>query len=376
MAAPKIEAVIYDDGFLLKNVTIGRSFHWERREDQRFAGRLMIVKHGGLEIAVNDIDVEEYLVSVISSEMKADLPFEALKAHAVISRGWVLNQKLNRNRNQDGMVDNDREVIRWYDNNDHKLFDVCADDHCQRYQGITRATSPRVRAAVEATRGRVLLYGGELCDARFSKCCGGVMEQFSTCWGDEDYPYLMGKRDASSSFVPDLSNEDEARRWILSRPESYCDVRDEALLHRIMNSYDCETTDFYRWEKSYTVDELTEIFRTKSGRDVGRIVDLLPLERGASGRISLLRVVGECGSLLLGKELEIRRVLSESHLYSSAFVVDKYPGGFVFHGAGWGHGVGLCQIGAAVMACRGCGCEEILSHYYPGTVYGFYNIEK
>lgn len=369
MAAPKIEAVIYDDGFLLKNVTIGRSFHWERREDQRFAGRLRIVKHGGMEIAVNDIDVEEYLVSVISSEMKADLPFEALKAHAVISRGWVLNQKLSKNRNQDGMVDNDREIIRWYDNNDHKLFDVCADDHCQRYQGITRATSPRVRAAVEATRGRVLLYRGKLCDARFSKCCGGVMEQFSTCWGDEEHPYLKGGRDAASSFVPDLGNEDAARRWILSRPDSYCNVRDEALLHKIMNSYDCETADFYRWSLEYSREELSDIVCRKSGRRLGLISDLIPLSRGVSGRISRLRIVGEEGELVVGKELEIRRILSESHLYSSAFVVDKHSGGFTLRGAGWGHGVGLCQIGAAVMAGNGCSCDEILAHYYPGSIF-------
>lgn len=365
--------------FDLKAVTIGVDFHWQRREDQRFRGALnLAVTEKGI-VAINQIDAEEYLTSVISSEMSANASKQLLKAHAVISRSWLLaqiekNQQLAKGEKTYTSCQQDEEqLIRWYDREDHVLFDVCADDHCQRYQGITRETNPVVKEAIQETRGEVLLYDGVICDARFSKCCGGVTERFENCWEPIDHPYLAVLRDAPEKEHPDLTNEEEAQKWIRTAPSAFCHTTDKAILSQVLNNYDQETTDFYRWQVIYTQEELAELIHRKSGIDFGQILDLVPLERGGSGRIVRLKIIGSQRSLIIGKELEIRRTLSESHLYSSAFVVDKelsangVPTCFILTGAGWGHGVGLCQIGAAVMGAKGYTYDAILTHYFPGA---------
>lgn len=365
--------------FDLKAVTIGVDFHWQRREDQRFRGALnLAVTEEGI-VAINQIDAEEYLTSVISSEMSANASKQLLKAHAVISRSWLLaqiekNQQLAKGEKPYTSCQQDEEqLIRWYDREDHVLFDVCADDHCQRYQGITRETNPVVKEAIQETRGEVLLYDGVICDARFSKCCGGVTERFENCWEPIDHPYLAVLRDAPEKEHPDLTNEEEAQKWIRTAPSAFCHTTDKAILSQVLNNYDQETTDFYRWQVIYTQEELAELIHRKSGIDFGQILDLVPLERGGSGRIVRLKIIGSQRSLIIGKELEIRRTLSESHLYSSAFVVDKEMGAndiptrFILTGAGWGHGVGLCQIGAAVMGAKGYPYDAILAHYFPGA---------
>lgn len=362
--------------FEIADVTIGVGFHWQRRETQRFAGSVKLIVTGDDVTVINIIDVEEYLRSVISSEMSATASLELLKAHAVISRSWLLSQIARRDKKscRPAAAGHDvcgDEVIRWYDREDHGLFDVCADDHCQRYQGVTRQTTARVADAVAATRGEVLRYGGELCDARFSKCCGGVMEQFENCWEDTPKPYLAARRDsADETDFPDLTVEEVARRWIGGRPDAFCASADGRVLSQVLNNYDRETVDFYRWTVSYTDRELSELVGRRSGIDFGMITDIQPLARGTSGRIFRLRIVGTKRTVTVGKELEIRRWLSDSHLYSSAFTVDKRMDAsgctrFVLTGAGWGHGVGLCQIGAAVMGDRGYGYRDILTHYYP-----------
>ena len=365
--------------FDLKAVTIGVDFHWQRREDQRFRGALnLAVTEEGI-VAINQIDAEEYLTSVISSEMSANASKQLLKAHAVISRSWLLaqiekNQQLAKGeKNYTSCQQDEEQLIRWYDREDHVLFDVCADDHCQRYQGITRETNPVVKEAIQETRGEVLLYDGVICDARFSKCCGGVTERFENCWEPIDHPYLAVLRDAPEKEHPDLTNEEEAQKWIRTAPSAFCHTTDKAILSQVLNNYDQETTDFYRWQVIYTQEELAELIHRKSGIDFGQILDLVPLERGGSGRIVRLKIIGSQRSLIIGKELEIRRTLSESHLYSSAFVVDKelsangVPTCFILTGAGWGHGVGLCQIGAAVMGAKGYTYDAILTHYFPGA---------
>ena len=368
-----------DCSFDLKAVTIGVDFHWQRREDQRFRGALnLAVTEEGI-VAINQIDAEEYLTSVISSEMSANASKQLLKAHAVISRSWLLaqiekNQQLTKAEKPYASCQQDEEqLIRWYDREDHTLFDVCADDHCQRYQGITRETNPVVKEAIQETRGEVLLYDGVICDARFSKCCGGVTERFENCWEPVEHPYLAVLRDAPEKEFPDLTDEATAQEWIRTAPAAFCHTTDKEILSQVLNNYDQETTDFYRWQVSYTQEELAELIRRKSGIDFGHILDLIPLERGGSGRIVRLKIVGSQRSLIIGKELEIRRTLSESHLYSSAFVVDKetsadgLPTRFTLTGAGWGHGVGLCQIGAAVMGAKGYSYDAILTHYFPGA---------
>lgn len=511
-----------ETGFTLHKVKIGINFHWEREEDQMFSGGLTVLPASEGLVAINSVPVEDYLLSVISSEMNGDAPEEFLKAHAVISRSWLLarptlgggdNETANGTANAckghsaahsvsgglpNSVADSSEEcsdngpgrIIRWYDREDHTLFDVCADDHCQRYQGLLRAGNANIRRAVEATRGLVLTDGpdGSICDTRFSKCCGGVTERFSACWADEDFPYLQAIRDnaagyrmsrmtcsgpaedtgimasqlesvpttcaetraechsrriasettaktasetsevqrnttyqpdkriaivskpadESSADVPDLSDEQTARDWILSSPEAFCNTADPGLLSTVLNSYDQETADFYRWKVEYTQAGLSDLLRRRSGIDFGDVLELRPLKRGASGRIIELLIRGTLRTIIVGKELEIRRWLSESHLYSSAFVVDTvygqgpgisetvttgaYPVGgpvngahavdthassethptpipvrFILHGAGWGHGVGLCQIGAAAMSARGCTFDRILAHYFRGS---------
>ena len=362
--------------FTLKDVVIGINFHWERREDQTFKGQLLLLVEQGRVRAVNRVDVEEYLVSVISSEMSATSSLQLLKAHAVVSRSWLYAQLYRASKGGAASlceVCNERELVRWYAREDHELFDFCADDHCQRYQGITRAANPNVVAAVGATAGLVLVSDGEVCDARFSKCCGGVTENFAACWENEEIPYLTAFRDSDpKSALPDLTSEQGARLWIESVPESFCSAPGADVIAQVLNGYDRETADFYRWQVCYTAEELSRLLKEKSGLDFGIVKELIPLERGASGRIIRLRIVGSERDFTVGKELEIRRWLSPTHLYSSAFVVDKLvtldgTSSFILKGAGWGHGVGLCQIGAAVMGDRGYDYRDILSHYYPDT---------
>ena len=339
-----------DAAFAVDDITIGIGFHWERKERQVFRGGAKLVEREGLTL-INDVALEEYVTSVISSEMSASCPIELLKAHAVISRSWLVYPKFSPESVGPGNVTLHRgdEIIRWYGREAHRDFDVCADDHCQRYQGITKAYSEVVAQAVRATEGEMLMYAGKVCDARFSKCCGGVTEEYRTAWDDRIVPYLVA--------VPDTDQNGQV----------YCDTQDHALLAEILPGFDQETRDFYRWVVRYSGDEIRELVRSRLGEDLGVVKALEPLQRGPSGRIITLRIVGEFKSLVIGKELEIRRVLSRSHLYSSAFDVVREGADFVLHGKGWGHGVGLCQIGAAVMASRGKSYREILGHYYPGT---------
>lgn len=354
----------------VRGIVIGKDFHWQRRQTQRFGGDMLEYK-GQL---INRIGLEDYLRSVISSEMAATSSPELLKAHAVISRSWVMAQlRATRKMAAKGMEISDAEVEpgelrQWFDRDDHQGFDVCSDDHCQRYQGLTRITTAEVDRAVEATRGLVLSKGGLICDARFSKCCGGAFEEFQNCWQPRRHGYLLAGRDAVNEPMVDLTDELLARKWILSRPEAFCSAPSAEVLSQVLNDFDRETTpDFYRWEQRYSRAELSGLIRKKSGLDFGEIVDLQPLGRGVSGRITRLKIVGSKLTKIIGKELIIRRWLSDSHLRSSAFVVEKTPEEFILRGAGWGHGVGLCQIGAAVMAEKGYDYRRILQHYFPGT---------
>ena len=367
-----------NDCFELKDVTIGVNFHWERKENQKFRGALSLIVENDRVTAINVLSVEEYLLSVISSEMSATASLELLKAHAVISRSWLLAQ-IEKNKNiikenthYCACHQDENELVKWYDREDHVNFDVCADDHCQRYQGITRASTQTVREAIKATWGQVLTYDGKLCDARFSKCCGGVYEEFENCWEPVHYPYLVVRRDSEHPLdFPDLTVEENAKEWILSSPQAFCNTTDAEILSQVLNNYDQETADFYRWKVEYSQEELSALIKNRSGIDYGEILDLVPVERGKSGRLVRMKIVGTKKQLTIGKELEIRRTLSPSHLYSSAFIVDKQdvnaagvPQKFVLTGAGWGHGVGLCQIGAAVMGAKGYNYKEILLHYF------------
>jgi SpoIID/LytB domain protein len=366
--------------FDLKAVTIGVDFHWQRKEDQRFRGVLNMVVKGDSIVVINRIDIETYLTSVISSEMSETASAEFLKAHAVISRSWLLAQienmhhlsTINKPTYQTTFRTNE-ELIRWYNREDHDIFDVCADDHCQRYQGVTRASSPLVTEVIAKTKGEILVKNGSICDARFSKCCGGVTEKFEHVWEPTPHSYLTALRDSMEADFPDLTVELEAAKWISDSPVAFCNTRDKAILSQVLNNYDQETIDFYRWKVRYSQKQLAELVCRKSGIDFGTVIDLIPLKRGASGRIEKLKIVGSRSTYIIGKELEIRRTLSETHLYSSAFLIKKelvdngVPGYFVLIGAGWGHGVGLCQIGAAVMGTKGYDYKQILSHYFPGT---------
>lgn len=361
--------------FTLHNVIIGVNFHWERSQKQMFEGELHFLIEGNKVRAVNSLPVEDYLKSVIASEMSATASMEFLKAHTVISRSWLYAQLLRCNASTKSVLEHcsNEEIIRWYARENHTTFDLCADDHCQRYQGIPSVGNDRAKEAVEATANIVLASEGKVCDARFSKCCGGMTERFSACWEDEDFSYLDAFRDndGKQGFV-DLTNEAAAREWIEGSPEAFCNTADATVLAQVLNGYDRETNDFYRWQQVYTQQELSQLVAKRSGMDFGIIHDLQPVERAASGRLVRLRIVGDKRTVVVGKELEIRRWLSSSHLYSSAFVVDKAVDEngnvkFILKGAGWGHGVGLCQIGAAMMGERGFDYKQILEHYYPGT---------
>jgi len=365
--------------FTLQDVVIGIGFHWEQKEEQEFQGALKLMKTDDEIQVVNVISVEDYLISVISSEMRGDSSPELLKAHTIISRSWLLAQI----EKQDTLAGSDiayelehrteEEYIRWYDREDHDQFHVCADDHCQRYQGTTRSHNPEVVKAVNETAGEVLTFEGRICDARFSKCCGGVVEEFQHCWEPVHHPYLKRVEDnpASSSIRSgDLKLESNSVKFIKGLPEAFCNTTDAALLSQVLNDYDQTSSDFFRWEVGYTQKEIASLIEEKSGIEFGKILDLVPVERGESGRLVKLKIIGSKQTLTVGKELEIRRWLSKSHLYSSAFIVHKQdmkngvPGSFLLRGAGWGHGVGLCQIGAAVMASKGYLHTEILNHYF------------
>ncbi len=366
--------------FMLHDVTIGINFHWERKENQTFKGGLHFITDGDKIHAINALSIEDYLISVISSEMSATSSMELLKAHSVISRSWLLAQ-IQKNTNlqtepqkYQTTFRTENELTKWYDREDHTHFDVCADDHCQRYQGITRSTTPLVEKAVKETHGEVLAIDGVICDARFSKCCGGVTEVFENVWEPVNHPYLQ--KIVDNDFPPEgfslnLENEDSAKQWIMGNPEAYCNSSDKKVLKQILNDYDQETNDFFRWKVVYSQDELSELVKTRSGVDFGTILDLIPIERGGSARLIKLKIVGTLKTMTIGKELEIRKTLSKSHLYSSAFIVEKQEIAgkihFILHGAGWGHGVGLCQIGAAVMGAKGFSYHEILLHYFRGA---------
>ena len=367
--------------FTLEDVTIGVNFHWERKEAQTFLGKLRFIVEDNNICAINELPVETYLTSVISSEMRATSSLELLKAHAVISRSWLLAQMEQRkadNNNvekQPSFFKTNEEIVRWYDREDHKRFDVCADDHCQRYQGITKAANKHVVEAIQQTAGEILTSHGEICDARYSKCCGGAVEEFQYCWENIRKPYLQALPDTlpDTTPLPDLTDEAVARQWILSSPDAFCNTTDQKVLSQVLNDFDQETTDFYRWSQTYSQAEVKQLLEEKLEVQFGDIIDLIPLERGKSGRIYRLKIVGKERTLIIGKELEIRRALSKSHLYSSAFIVEKadikdsVPQKFIIKGAGWGHGVGLCQIGAAMMGKQGYRYEEILLHYYKGA---------
>jgi len=389
--------------FDLTDVVIGINFHWERKENQRFKGSLKFIIEGKKLTAINIINVEEYLTSVISSEMSATASEELLKAHAVISRSWLLcpiqEQEVRGKRqevsgkeqeehdNQLQTTDyrlltphyqlpTNNSINKWYERDAHTNFDVCADDHCQRYQGITKASTPAVEAAIEATRGEVLIFDNKICDARFSKSCGGITEAFENCWAPVHHPYLIpviDNVDAPVGFDIELTKEDNAIDWIRKSPDAFCNTSDKAILSQVLNNYDQETTDFYRWKVEYSQPEIAELIARKSGIDFGDIIDLIPIQRGESGRIIELKIIGTKETVTVGKELEIRKWLSETHLYSSAFIADRFdlvdhiPQRFTLYGAGWGHGVGLCQIGAAVMGEKGYKYKEILQHYFRGA---------
>lgn len=352
--------------FAIPDVTIGIGFHWQREERQVFRGALRVVEDQGL-VAINDVPLDDYVTSVISSEMSASCPLELLKAHAVISRSWLLHPRLHPEAWGRGNVERRRpgEIVRWYGREAHRHFDVCADDHCQRYQGITKAFSPAAERAVAETTGELLLHQGRVCDARFSKCCGGRSDRYGSAWDDREVPYLSPVYDGPPPPPPF-----EAHAWILGDPPAYCNTQDPTLLSQLLPGFDQETRDFFRWTVVLTGEEIRRYVGEKLGVDLGIVRALEPLERGDSGRIVRLRISGDQGSLVVGKELEIRRALAPTHLLSSAFVVDEAAGRFTLHGAGWGHGVGLCQIGAAVMAAQGHDYRRILAHYYPGTSLG------
>lgn len=372
-----------ESGFFdLKDVTIGINFHWERKENQRFKGGLKIIEENGHLTAVNVLPLEEYLKSVISSEMSANSSEELLKAHAVVSRSWLLAQiekeeKLRADKPQVSGHFTDSEHIRWYDREDHKNFHVCADDHCQRYQGITKASTPAVNKAIDETFGQVLAYNKVICDARYSKCCGGISELFENVWEPVNHPYLTKVIDNNREplgFDTQLDTEEKAHAWITGSPEAFCNTTDKEILSQVLNDYDQETHDFYRWTKEFSQQEIRELLKNRIGIEVGEILDLTAVERGASGRLIKLKIRGTERTITIGKELEIRKAFSDSHLYSSAFVVqtensvEGIPQKFIFTGAGWGHGVGLCQIGAAVMGAKGYSYQDILAHYFKGAL--------
>lgn len=364
---------IQTESFLLRNVLIGKEFHWQKKENQRFRGSLKLILEDDNVTAVNILPMEEYLTSVISSEMSANSSQELLKAHAIVSRGWLLAQLEKKNRKPVSEIISDEEIIRWHDREDHKNYDFCADDHCQRYQGVTKIINEASANAIAETRGLALTYNDQICDTRYSKCCGGITETFENVWEPEVHEYLSPAVDYKfelNGAETDLRQEKVFDKWLKGKPNSFCSTTDENILSQVLVDFDQSTRDFFRWKVEYTQQELSELIRNKMGIDFGQIIDLIPIARGFSGRIIKLKIIGTNKVLTIGKELEIRRALSPTHLYSSAFSVVKsnikkqIPQNFILEGAGWGHGVGLCQIGAAVMGELGYTFDEILTHYF------------
>ncbi len=378
------EPVDFDSAsFDIFDVIIGIHFHWERKENQRFKGELKLMIEENQLTAINILPIEDYLISVISSEMSATSSLELLKAHAVISRSWLLAQKVKASlwgqssEQYEAIKETEDAYIRWYDREDHENFDVCADDHCQRYQGITKVSTGIAQEAIRTTYGELLTYQGNICDARFSKCCGGITEKFENNWEPVPHPYLTRLVDnpaEPTGYNLDLTSESAAGEWIAKNPPAFCNTHEKEILSQVLNDYDLETQDFYRWKVVLTQEQISSLIHRKTGWDFGDIIDLIPVERGSSGRLIRLKIVGTKKTLIIGKELFIRKALSESHLYSSAFVIEKtegknnIPETFVLKGAGWGHGVGLCQIGAAVMGAKGYDYKAILMHYFPGAM--------
>ncbi len=369
------------DSFLIMDVPIGKQFHWQRKQTQRFSGSLKLLKDGDVIWVINIVSISQYLKSVISSEMSAKSSLQLLKAHAIVSRSWLLAQmeklKSSEGENKESyLYQTDKEIIKWRDRGEHLLFDVCADDHCQRYQGISKISTENTNNAVKLTKGIVLMFGGKICDARYSKSCGGISESFENVWEPVRHEYLSSVVDYKfelENYNLDFSSEVNSKKWILSSPTAFCNTNDERILSQVLVDYDQETTDFYRWKVEYPQKEIAELINKKSGIDFGDILDLVPVERGDSARLIKLKIIGTKKEMVFGKELEIRRILSNTHLYSSAVIVNKedgekdIPQKFIIYGAGWGHGVGLCQIGAAVMASRGYQFDEILLHYFRGA---------
>lgn len=368
--------------FEIKDVVIGVDFHWQQTENQKFKGLLCLLKIGDELQVINELLIEDYLSSVISSEMSADCSLEFLKAHSVISRSWLLaqiekkNECTQKNKGYSSVLQSEEEYIRWYDRENHQNFDVCADDHCQRYQGITRIKNENAQKAIQQTIGVVLMNNEKICDARFSKCCGGVSELFQNCWENTPHSYLTKVVDSGNKQLKnnlELSNEQEVKSFIEDTPEAFCNTTDTKIISQVLNDYDTKTSQFFRWQITYNQQEISHLLKEKSGIDFGNIIDLVPIERGVSGRLIKLKIVGTRKTMVVGKELEIRRWLSKTHLYSSAFIIKKkdiqnaIPQQFVLNGAGWGHGVGLCQIGAANMGEKGFRYEEILAHYFKNT---------
>jgi len=373
---------IEEESFVLYDVVIGKQFHWERKEKQRFRGTLKIIIDENNLIAINIIPLDDYLVSVISSEMSSNCSIELLKAHAIVSRSWVLAQlEKTKNFSSINEVITENEIIRWYHRNDHTKFDFCADDHCQRYQGITKILNEKAYEAVDMTRGLVLTYDNKICDTRYSKCCGGITESYENVWEPVKYHYLVPVLDYKfevEGLDYDLTKEENFEQWLKSSPHSFCNTTNKKILSQILNPFDIQENisseqNYYRWKVEYLQDEISDIIKSKSGIDFGNIIDLIAVERGYSGRIVRLKIIGTKKTLTIGKELEIRKTLSKTHLYSSAFIVkkeniiDNIPQKFILYGSGWGHGVGLCQIGAAVMGEMGYLFDEILLHYYKGA---------
>lgn len=368
--------------FTLKGVTIGINFHWEQKENQKFNGKLKFIIENEKITAINTLPIEEYLTSVISSEMSAKSSSDLLKAHSIISRSWLLaqiekNKKLSFSKEKyKTLFETEEELIKWYDREEHINYDVCADDHCQRYQGITKLFEKNSQQAVQETKGLVLYFNDNICDARFSKCCGGISENFENVWEPIEHPYLKMVIDNDkimTEFDNNLLDENASENWIINSPDAFCNTKDEKILSQVLIDFDQSTKDFYRWKVVYSQKEVSELIKSKSNIDFGEIIDMIPIERGTSGRLIKLKIIGTKKTLIIGKELEIRRILSKSHLYSSAFIVKKenvindIPQKFILSGAGWGHGVGLCQIGAAVMGEKGYSYEKILLHYFRGA---------
>jgi SpoIID/LytB domain protein len=372
---------IESESFLLRDVVIGRNFHWEKKENQRFRGSLKLIKENDFVSAINILPLEEYLTSVISSEMSPNSSPELLKAHAIVSRGWLLAQLEKKHQNKTNKyktnLSDENEIIRWYDQEDHLNYDFCADDHCQRYQGVTKIVNENALNAINNTRGLVLEYDDIICDTRYSKCCGGITESFENVWEPVVHPYLSSVTDYKfelDDYDTDLTADKSAINWINNSPNAFCNTSDQKILSQVLVDFDRPTNDFFRWQVVYKQNELSELINSKIGLDFGNILDLIPIERGLSGRIIKLNIIGSKKTLVIGKELEIRKTLSPTHLYSSAFyitkeeIVNKIPQRFIIRGAGWGHGVGLCQIGAAVMSELGYGFDEILTHYFKNAM--------